>query len=355
MEGMELGIRGWMIIIGVLLILAVLLDGYRRIRSDRNANIRVALKTSPITDGDDVELAFGSELPNGGARVVARTGQQGGGSEAGEAVALESQGSDRQGYQHDGETADEILGLKPLPESSVEIDFARKEALESFTAHDYDIPEDLSDARGSVFRSESSPSAGGSSDDGSDDGSNDRAGNGIDAQASSALKKSGSQYNNVLDEIQRAPEQAATLPEHVEEVVAVKVMAKKGRVLAGEDLLRILLACDCRFGAMNVFHRYEEANAEGPVQFSVANVVEPGVFHIDDIKHFSTPGVVFFVQLPGPSDALQAYDYMIETAQCVANNLSGELRDETHSVMTIQTLEHNRQRVAEFERRSLVK
>jgi cell division protein ZipA len=340
MEGMELGIRGWMIIIGVLLILAVLLDGYRRIRSDRNANIRVALKTTPVIEGDDdAELAFGSELPNGGARVVARSGQQ-----AGEASTI---AAERQGYEHDGETADEILGLKPLTDRSLEPGIPTEDSIESFTAHDYDIPEDLSDARGSVFLSESSRSADGRLDD--------RAGDGIDAQASSTLKKSGSQYNNVLDEIQRAPEQAATLPEHVEEVVAVKVMAKKGRVLAGEDLLRILLACDCRFGAMNVFHRYEEANAEGPVQFSVANVVEPGVFNIDDIKHFSTPGVVFFVQLPGPSDALQAYDYMIETAQCVANNLSGELRDETHSVMTIQTLEHNRQRVAEFERRSLVK
>ena len=36
---MELTIRDWMVIIGVLLIMAVLLDAWRRVRNERNARV----------------------------------------------------------------------------------------------------------------------------------------------------------------------------------------------------------------------------------------------------------------------------------------------------------------------------
>ena len=130
-------------------------------------------------------------------------------------------------------------------------------------------------------------------------------------------------------------------------------MAKANERLAGPDLLHILLACDLRFGKMNIFHRYERSNGQGNIQFSVANIVEPGIFDLDAINDFSTPGVCFFLSLPGPQDALQAFECMVETAQCLVNNLDAELRDESHSALTNQTLEHYRQRIIERERRQL--
>ena len=54
-----------------------------------------------------------------------------------------------------------------------------------------------------------------------------------------------------------------------------------------------------------------------------------------------------------PNDPMTAFDYMVETAQCLAKNLNGELYDESRSVMTAQTLEHSRQRIRDFERRRL--
>jgi cell division protein ZipA len=70
---MDLTIRDWMVIIGVLLIMAVLLDAWRRVRSERYS--RVALKlTDPEEESSarDADLASFRELPNGGARVVER-------------------------------------------------------------------------------------------------------------------------------------------------------------------------------------------------------------------------------------------------------------------------------------------
>jgi cell division protein ZipA len=104
---------------------------------------------------------------------------------------------------------------------------------------------------------------------------------------------------------------------------------------------------------MQFFHRYESANGDGAVQFSVANILNPGTFDLDNIDSFESPGVSFFMCVPGPANPLQAYDFMVETAQCLVKNLDGELLDETRSAMTKQTLEHSRQRVIDSERRRL--
>ena len=133
----------------------------------------------------------------------------------------------------------------------------------------------------------------------------------------------------------------------------LNVMSPTGKPFKGNDLLQILMACDVRYGKMNIFHRYENADGSGQIQFSVANLVEPGNFDLDEIDEFSTPGVVFFMHLPGPADSMKAYEAMVETARCLVKNLEGELRDQTHSVATKQTLEHYKQLIRDFERRQL--
>ena len=63
---MELTVRDWMVIVGVLLILAVILDAVRRMRSDRYSRVRVKLKqVDPALDVEDEEdeLDWPRELP----------------------------------------------------------------------------------------------------------------------------------------------------------------------------------------------------------------------------------------------------------------------------------------------------
>jgi cell division protein ZipA len=70
---MDLTIRDWMVIIGVLLITAVLLDAWRRVRNERRPGVKVKLAPSEDTGTEpDAELAWLKELPNGGARVIER-------------------------------------------------------------------------------------------------------------------------------------------------------------------------------------------------------------------------------------------------------------------------------------------
>jgi len=144
-------------------------------------------------------------------------------------------------------------------------------------------------------------------------------------------------------------------PTGVKEIIVVNAVSKDPLGFNGEELLHILLTCDLRFGKMNIFHRYEKSNAKGAVQFSVANSVEPGTFDLNNMRSFKTPGICLFLQLPGPQDAQKALEYMVETAQCIARNLNGELRDENRSALTAQTVEHFRSRIREFDRKRMAK
>ena len=156
---------------------------------------------------------------------------------------------------------------------------------------------------------------------------------------------------------ERPPEaEPGRLPRDIDpEVFMLNVVSRNPDGFSGEDILHILLACDLRFGDMNFFHRHEFEAGRGAIQFSVANMMQPGVFDIDNMAQFNTPGLVFFLTLPGPDDMMKAFDYMLETAQAVARNLAGDVLDETRSVVTKQTLEHCRQQIRDLERRMLAR
>jgi len=139
------------------------------------------------------------------------------------------------------------------------------------------------------------------------------------------------------------------------EVCMLNVVARNPDGFRGDDILHILLACDLRLGEMSFFHRHELEAGRGALQFSVANMMQTGVFDIDNMADMKTPGLVFFVTLPGPEDMMMAFDYMLETAQAVARNLGGDVLDESRSVLTKQAMEHNRQRIRDLERRMLAK
>lgn len=136
-----------------------------------------------------------------------------------------------------------------------------------------------------------------------------------------------------------------------EELFLINVLAPREQPFTGPRVVEALRANGLRFGEMNIFHRVDVATRV--FQFSVANVIEPGTFDVAEIDDFRTPGLCFFLRLPGPENPLDAFEDMQRTARDVAERLGGELKDERRSVLTAQTLEHYRSRVAEFCRRRM--
>jgi cell division protein ZipA len=139
----------------------------------------------------------------------------------------------------------------------------------------------------------------------------------------------------------------------VEELIMITLLAPKGSPFTGGGLVETLRARGLRYGDMNIFHRTDPMTKAQ--LYSVANVVEPGTFDLADLDTFRSPGVCFFMQLPGPEQPMDAFEDMLKVARDVAVRMGGELRDEKRSVMTGQTVEHYRQRISDFRRRRMSK
>jgi cell division protein ZipA len=317
----DLTIRDWMVIAGALLILAVLLDAWRRVYQDRRAAVRMKLaessrEDSAPADKDIIDVTWFRELPNGGARVVERGAREAGADEQGAASAAAS-------------PAAAVESPEPAPRRAA---VPRREPRVEEPTEEPAPPEPLAD--------EVELLAGLSSVDEPENL------DWLDALESEQRKTRADTSTRV----------SAKLPRDIQpEVFMLNVVSRAPSGFRGEDIMHILLACDLRFGDMSFFHRHEQEAGRGPIQFSVANMMQPGVFDIDNMSDFNTPGLVFFLTLPGPEDMMKAFDYMLETAQAVARNLGGDVLDETRSVLTRQTLEHARQQIRDLERRLLAK
>ena len=149
------------------------------------------------------------------------------------------------------------------------------------------------------------------------------------------------------------PQPSAKEAAGVEEVLVISVVARETDGFKGPALLQNILESGLRFGDMDIFHRHESMAGNGEILFSMANAKKPGTFDLDDMDMFSTPVVSFFLQLPGPRHPKQAFDLMIAAARKLSTELNGDLKDDQRSVLTAQTIEHYRQRIAEYERKLL--
>jgi cell division protein ZipA len=125
----------------------------------------------------------------------------------------------------------------------------------------------------------------------------------------------------------------------VDRIVSLFLVAREGEVFRGSDIVVAAEKAGLRFGAMHIFHRLVEGRPESGPVFSMANMVKPGYFNMARIADVATPGLTFFITLPGPLAALDAWEAMLPVAQRIAELLGGELLDEDRNAL-------GRQRVA---------
>lgn len=124
------------------------------------------------------------------------------------------------------------------------------------------------------------------------------------------------------------------------------LIAPVDRPFVGYELLQALLAAGLRFGAMNVFHRYASDEEQSPSLFTVASAVEPGIFDLANIGAFSCPGLSMFMSLSANEDPREAFELMLETGLQLAEDLGGTLCDDTRKILTEETVEDYRSKIA---------
>jgi len=135
-----------------------------------------------------------------------------------------------------------------------------------------------------------------------------------------------------------------------DKIVSVYLVARAGQSLSGSDLVVAAEKAGLVFGNMNIFHRMVDNHPElGPI-FSVANLVKPGYFDLRAIKEMQTPGVNFFITLPGPISALDAWDTLLPTALRMAELLDAVLLDEERNALGRQRIANIRDELRVYDR-----
>ena len=127
-----------------------------------------------------------------------------------------------------------------------------------------------------------------------------------------------------------------------EKIVTLYVAARAGNVLRGSDIVVAAEKAGLTYGHMQIFHRLVEGHPErGPI-FSVANIKKPGSFDMATIQELETPAIAFFLTLPAPMTALDAWEKMLPTAQRMAELLDGVVLDEQRNALGRQRIAHIR-------------
>lgn len=152
-----------------------------------------------------------------------------------------------------------------------------------------------------------------------------------------------------------APKSASTLGQRAEDdfdkIVCLFVQAPEGREIRGADLVVAAEKAGLTYGAMNIFHRLVDGRPEqGPI-FSVANILKPGSFDLRSLDDFSTPGLSFFMTLPGPLSGLDAWDTMLPAAQRMAELLDAQVLDDRRNTLGRQRIAHLRDELRAYDRK----
>jgi cell division protein ZipA len=136
----------------------------------------------------------------------------------------------------------------------------------------------------------------------------------------------------------------------VERIVTLFVIAREGQFFNGADLVVAAEKAGLEYGDMGIYHRLVDGRREvGPI-FSVANMLKPGSFDLTRVDTLRTPGLSFFMALPGPVTALDAWDAMLPTAQRLAELLDGQVLDEERNALGRQRIAHIRDELRGWDR-----
>lgn len=152
----------------------------------------------------------------------------------------------------------------------------------------------------------------------------------------------------LLAETRRETADAASLSM----TVALTVMAPRGQVFEGSRIRAVAEELDFRLNADGLFERFpgKETAVDTPI-FSMAHLRNPGSFEPRALQGLSTPGLLLFMNLPGPLEGTEALDLLVICADHLARNLGGIICDEHHNRLTNSMLLQLRGRVADLERR----
>ncbi|MCC7516021.1 MAG: cell division protein ZipA [Pseudomonadales bacterium] len=360
-----------LIALGILVVVAILLDGLRRMRNARRDSLQMMRDMNQGVDRSALD-EYGNEFPSGPARVVAHR----------VSAADEPELHDDDPNIGLADTSRRGIDFKQVAPMLMEVTEERQRRIEpeffsdidddetqAAAERDEEYEEDLTTTRvppprgvrnaSPVFDPANAPLGLGESEILGEPRIFERPADKPAPRRDPVVVKPSKPVIKAREERDQQQQIAAEpkvqkLPLD-DDLIIISVVARDRAGFNGNALLNVFMAQGLRYGHFSLFHRYIGQEREEDSLYSVANLVNPGTFDLNRMDNFSAPGITLFLRLPSPSGKpMDAFESMLGTARAVAERLNGELRDENRSVMTNQTIEHCRQRIRNFEMQSRV-
>ncbi len=117
-------------------------------------------------------------------------------------------------------------------------------------------------------------------------------------------------------------------------IATINILADSAPVFRGPAIERAAQEAGLEFGSRNIFHR--KNTQEGPSEhlYSLANLYQPGSFDPLRLDVFQTQGLTLFMPVPSVPDPSAAFKGMVEAARVLARRLGGRLFDADRKPLT---------------------
>lgn len=171
-----------------------------------------------------------------------------------------------------------------------------------------------------------------------------------DGEEAGAALAHGEQAELAFTEPVAAPELGKRVAEDFDKIVSLYVAARAGQVLRGEDVVVAAEKTGMIFGHMQVYHRLLEGKPEAGPVFSMASILKPGSFDMATVSQIETPAIAFFLTLPAPLPALDAWEKMEPTVQRMAELLDAVVLDDSRNALGRQRIAHIRDELRAYDR-----
>ncbi len=129
----------------------------------------------------------------------------------------------------------------------------------------------------------------------------------------------------------------------VSKMVMIFLSAKEHQEFVGYELLQSLLAAGLRFGEGNIFHKYQKANGQGAVLFSLAAATQTGTFDLQTMGSYSVRGLCVYMYLSGNKNIdSERFSLMYDTAKSLAEDLDADLLDDKKKTFSAASMDSYR-------------
>lgn len=117
-------------------------------------------------------------------------------------------------------------------------------------------------------------------------------------------------------------------------IAGLNVMPSNNQWFSENDIQKISQEAGLQFGPMDIYHCKNDQAVGCRHSFSMANLFEPGTFHVQQENQEQVKGLTFFMQIPCVYAPAKTFDKMVAVAKLFSQRLDGYVSDQDNHPLT---------------------